>query len=768
MVKRAYTSLNLRWIGLLMLALSGSQLHAQSLSLNNTLGTFETCRNTPSPSQTFDLYGSWLYPNEAVTVTVTAGFEITLDGAAWGGFTSYTMYADGNGDFTETFAVRLTGNDGIGSFTGTLNYLSNSSGSVAEGLSGVVHDPTIAYNDLFGPFLPQGLTTNLLLANSYSTTPVSWVSSDNSIISMNSSDMTGVAIGTANITYTDDYSCSDVVTIEVIPRFTTNGYWDNSSNWSHGQVPGNNDNVYINANCIMDNETVTLDNLLIDNNNGLIIQNGSVLTVVDTARYRGANFYIHDSYFHQSDANSGLIGGSLGASNSNINVRYTHTKPDHSRFTYWSCPFSNEAINYTFLAHNLADAYYWDYTQTDGGVYNGQWASLSTRTSPFNYGVLAGEGFIMTPEQQVQGSTADVTEQINFNQQNATINNGLIPLFTPASGDDWVLIGNPYTSPLDLVAFLGDVHNDHLTGSAYFWDDNSESYSGNYAAYVYSGTSTAAYFGGQIPNGSVEPGQGFFVQYVANPGSNNAISFKNTHRTLNLPADFYKQEQRERVWVSLSNGSDGYQQIAVSLDDSTTTAFDRGFDAHFLDGHAPLSLYSTAGTEKLVIQSLPRSAAQTALLPLGVQVASAGAYTFSLDSLDHWPASREVVLVDSMLGTAVDLRSSDYTFSVAWAGPQDGRFFLRLQDAAFSADSPDTPDAFSWVREGAWIRLMGTTAIQGLAVFDVQGRKMMSTTIGEGEQAQFNVQNWATGTYTVQIRDAGGSWTSLQVVVGSD
>lgn len=767
MIYRPIRPLRLMILGLLALYSIGAS--AQTITLNPTsLSGFFTCRYSASASQSFTVTVSGTAGNDPISVVAPPGYEVAISGGSYSG--SVLLNADGSGNLASTtIDVRIQGDNLVISPSDvTVSSATVPSVTKTVSVSGSVSDPTIAYDFDYARFAPQGLSYTLApadLQNSTAHPSTPWVSSDASVVSVTSGGtITGNALGTANITYMDNNGCTDVLGIEVIPRFTTLGYWDDATKWSSQQVPSNFSNVYMDALCTMDNETVIIDNMLFGNSGGIIVDNGSVLTISDTLDFKAANFYVHDSYFHM-DANGFIRAGQSGSDASVCNIRFINSKPDHSRFTFWSIPFSMETINYPFWQSNLSDAYYWDYTASDGGVYNGQWAALQTRSNPASYGVYAGEGFIITPDQQAPGSSADVTESINYQFSNQTPNNGPISLALSAAANDWVLVGNPYTSPLDLTAFFGD--NSDLTGSAYFWDDNSETYSGNYAVYVESGTSTSAYSSGNVPNGAVEPGQGFFVR-MGPSATTIAISFDNDMRTLTAPAQFYKQEQRERLWLSLSNEAEGYQQIAVSLDEDATTAFDRGYDAHFLDGHTPLSLYSLAGSEQLVIQSLPKLAVQSELIPLGVSVAAAGVFILSIDSLDHWPASREVILVDSLMGTETDLRTTDYAFSTQWAGPIESRFFLRLVDATFNLTEAAEP-SLRWAQQGnqlvLWCSSAGFSAIERVTATDVQGRKIMNRRFSEEEEIRFDVSNWTPGSYTLQVTHRNGPNTALQVVI---
>ncbi|OON67051.1 hypothetical protein B0919_19645 [Hymenobacter sp. CRA2] len=348
-----------------------------------------------------------------------------------------------------------------------------------------------------------------------------------------------------------------------------------------------------------------------------------------------------------------------------------------------------------------------------------------------------------------------------------TLNNGAvnIPLTRGAAAQGWNLVGNPYPSPLD-------------------WDQVARPASIDAAAYVY--RSTSPYAGGyqSYVNGVGAPGshliamgQGFFVR--ANSGA-PTLALTNSARvtTLENPALNRTQETRPLLALALrlTGGSTAHEDVLyVYQQAGATTGFDGAYDALKLQlnsGQQP-TLYQQAGTDALSIQGLP-TGNQPLDLPLAVNAAVAGSYTFTPQQLVNFDASAQLWLEDRQTGAWHNLRQGDYAAQLP-AGLHPTRFVLHLNAQRPLSSQPNrltgaalqvypnptngrevTLSAAGLTGHSAELRLVNSL---GQVV-----RQETAPLTGHLLERALPVQQLPAGVYTVQVRTAAGTLTRKLVL----
>ncbi len=179
-----------------------------------------------------------------------------------------------------------------------------------------------------------------------------------------------------------------------------------------------------------------------------------------------------------------------------------------------------------------------------------------------------------------------------------SVNNGCIDetIYHNSSTDNFNLLGNPYSSALDWLAFHAD-NSDVLNGTMYYW---SQSFVGpnNLASDYIDFNST----GSSVPGttGDIASGQGVFVK------SNQAgtVTFRNTHRVVGNNDQFFRSSFNPddgKSWFRLS-GSTGYSPILIGFVPGATDGFEDTFDGIFVNEGASVEFYSLIGSDKYSIQ----------------------------------------------------------------------------------------------------------------------------------------------------------------------
>ncbi len=136
-------------------------------------------------------------------------------------------------------------------------------------------------------------------------------------------------------------------------------------------------------------------------------------------------------------------------------------------------------------------------------------------------------------------------------------------------------------------------------------------------------------------------------------------------------------EPEEYNWrLELQQNNQMIDRTYIRMKDleSVTDGFDFGQDMSKEFNKKRSAIYSFIGTEKVAANSMTVHTDQTTIVPLGLDIKSAGEYVISLPEGTNGVG---VVLVDSITGTRTNLGLMDYEVSLT-AGKIDNRFLLEI------------------------------------------------------------------------------------------
>ncbi|HPR58421.1 MAG TPA: T9SS type A sorting domain-containing protein, partial [Bacteroidales bacterium] len=248
------------------------------------------------------------------------------------------------------------------------------------------------------------------------------------------------------------------------------------------------------------------------------------------------------------------------------------------------------------------------------------------------------------------------------------------------------LTGNPYPAMLDADMFLEA--NTDVYG-LYFWDEAAE-YEGerdDYATYSLAGGVGTSQGGNMsyTPDGAIAPMQGFIAQVKSDPFAQTAtktITYNNEMRGVEYSYFYKEQEDRDRIWLSVTSPEEDYNEILVAFMEGAEMGMDRT-DAEKLRGNSMLALYSILEGGDFVIQGLPMlDVTESYEIPLGLYAGIAGEYTFDVQMIENFDASVPITLEDRLTNQFVNLRTTpQYIAQVAEPGEIRDRFFLHFNGA---------------------------------------------------------------------------------------
>ncbi|EDP98508.1 putative lipoprotein [Kordia algicida OT-1] len=456
-----------------------------------------------------------------------------------------------------------------------------------------------------------------------------------------------------------------------------------------------------------------------------------------------------------------------------INVEKTTASFEQYDYTYWSSPIASTTFGtslgtwrldrtFRYVASNFEDLDDDEFDDNDD-----VWAHiLSTDT------MTPGVGYaVMGP---TTGSFPR-TENVTFS---GAVNNGVItaPISLSADAtdteDDWNFVGNPYPSAISADDFV--TLNTNISGTLYFWthiDDVSISNPGpdlfnystdDYAMYnTVGGVGTGSTSGSTAPTGFIASGQGFFIEAITagtvtfnNSLRSNTYSNDNFYRPANAETTTETTEERDRIWLNLTNPDGAFSQLLIGFLDDATLQKDRLYDGIRLNGSNYLSFYSNDATNnKYGIQGRP-TFVETDIVPLGYDARILGDITISIDNIEGIlnTADVDVYLKDLELNITHDLKQSDYTFTTT-DGVFPNRFQLEfINNAILSVEDEVLDDNALAVylndNKEIEIKQRTRTIINSVTVYSMLGQQI--GTITDMNQ-KISLRTQASGVYVVVI-----------------
>ena len=408
-------------------------------------------------------------------------------------------------------------------------------------------------------------------------------------------------------------------------------------------------------------------------------------------------------------------------------------------YTLWSSPvvgqnlldFSSETLPNRFYVYNPS---------------NNQYAAITPSTNAFT----EGTGYLIRaadnhPTSPTAWSGTFVGEPHNGDVTLTVANN------------TYNAVGNPYPSTISADDFINE---NNLTEALYFWRKINGAAGSAYATYTLAGGAGtgSSSSNAQVPNGTIQVGQGFIAR-----ATSSTLVFTNGMRTANQANQFFRNatEDRNRIWLNLSNTQNVVGQTMIAYMESSSLAFDAMYDGKYIND-SQTAFTSLIDNEEYAVQARGLFVA-TDVVPMSFKTEAAGTYSISLANVDGLFETEEDIFVkDNVAGIEHNLRNSAYEFT-AEAGVFANRFEI-VYESTLSLDNPTFSNAVVFSKNKSIEINVGYETISTVTVFDIRGRKVAAQEEMNVSAASLDLAGVANQVLIVQIKMTNGQLITKKVV----
>ena len=444
--------------------------------------------------------------------------------------------------------------------------------------------------------------------------------------------------------------------------------------------------------------------------------------------------------------NANLIqSGSTNSNSGAIIIKKNSSFLKRLDYTLWSSPVANQQLK-AFSPGTLDNRFYTYNTQTI--VSPATAANIYvTVPSPSTTNFDTAKGYLIRVP-----NTHSTTGAIWTGSFTGKPNNGnySYTLVDGGAGERFNLVGNPYPSPIDAVAFVNNSTNfANTTATLYFWRKTNNSANPSYSSWnegvgylnPNGEASEANFFLNQVIN----VGQGFFVEAS---GSGTLLDFDNSMRINNHDNQFFKSSQatttsteRNRIWLKAFNSLGLTTQTLLGYVTNATLSVDQGIDGRDIND-GDLGLSTLIGTVSYAIQGRPVPFDASDIVPLNFKATTAGDYMIAIEHADGLfsGGAQSVYLKDNLISTIHNLNTGAYSFA-SEAGTFNNRFEI-VYALPLGTDNPifSANNVIIYNQNNELIINSGNIIMASIKVFDIRGRLLQErkeinashTTIGSG------------------------------------
>ncbi|BCY27504.1 endonuclease [Flavobacterium okayamense] len=489
------------------------------------------------------------------------------------------------------------------------------------------------------------------------------------------------------------------------PNLTT---W-NGSTWDNG-TPNKDTRAVFNGN-FTSNGDLEFCSLDITGTSQVTLQTGDTFTVVRNINVdNSANFTVEN--------NANLIQINNITNTGNITLIKESAPILRLDYTSWSSPVTGQNL-LDFSPQTVTNRFY-EYI-TSGTTPLTAYSSIDPTVNDF----IPAKGYIIRAPNNWSSTIASPY----IGQFTGVPNNGNYEINTSTGFN---MVGNPYPATIEGSHFIA---SNRTIETLYFWTHTIAASGGsypqnNFASYTTLG-GVAAAAGGQIPDGSIKPGQGFYFY----SGEDETILFHNALRYDLKNTQFFKNNnelisKKDTYRLNLFENETPTNQILIGYTNTSTLDFDLGIDGKIIDT-TPSIIYTSINDEKYVINGRGEFTIDDKF-NLEFKANTNSIYKISLQNSEGVFENTPIYLKDNFNGNIVDLTNTDYSFL-----SNEGTFKNRFEILYKKEVKTNISSSFYVNSIDNTIYISSKESISRVLIYDVSGRKILDE-VTSSNQVEIN------------------------------
>jgi len=334
-------------------------------------------------------------------------------------------------------------------------------------------------------------------------------------------------------------------------------------------------------------------------------------------------------------------------------------------------------------------------------------------------------------------------------------------------GGGWNLLGNPYTSAINVTAFI-----DYNFGSSYLTSQFDPSYQ---ALYIHDGatydgltpsykfvakpTGWEGFIGGDhISAENIQAGQGFFV-LAMNDWS--TFTFTRDMQVHDVDVPMLKSTESDNRWPGLQlmikSGTEERTALIVYGEDMTA-GLDPGFDIGQYGNYSGLGIYTTLAAKdngvNFARQALPLADYKQNIIPVGIDCEAGGELVFSAITVPI--GTYKFWLEDRLSGIYTDLTTKSYTVTLPAESWGTGRFYIIASaNTPTGIENPnsDNSNLRMWMSNSKLIIKGEVGEKAQCELYDLNGKRILEHRLAGGDLNIVDIPAWLHGVFFARVTD---------------
>lgn len=472
----------------------------------------------------------------------------------------------------------------------------------------------------------------------------------------------------------------------------------NGSFWNNG-VPNKEIRAIINGN-YTSSGNLECCSLNITGTSQVILQTGDTFTVVrDVNVDASANFTVEN--------NANLIQINNVPNSGNITVLKESAPILRLDYTSWSAPVSGQNL-LDFSPQTITNRFY-EYV-TSGTTP----ATAYSFVDPISNDFIPAKGYIIRAPNNWSSSSASPY----LGQFTGVPNNGNYEVNTTTGFN---MLGNPYPATIEGSHFIA---SNRTIETLYFWTHSIAASGGtypqnNFASYTtLGGVASAA--GGEIPDGSIKPGQGFYFY----SSEDETLLFHNALRYDVKNSQFFRTENeitsKDIFRLNLYENGNAANQILIGYTSNSSKDFDLGIDGKMFEMNTSL-IYCLINKEKYCINGRGIFDKNDSF-NLCFKANNNSLYKIAIENKDGVFNNSPIYLKDNLTGSFIDLNENEYTF-LSKEGNFEKRFEIHYQK---TKNNHTDNNFFVFSRDNSIVLNSSKNEFANISIYDITGRMIIN------------------------------------------